>query len=264
MAKKNDPASEDQEPEADPGDSLVSSTDDGGKRVDLDFDAPDSDLAQTVAPIDNAGMSYEQTPPEAQHEEMVDELRDDVDEEGEGEVLGEATLEPIPPPSQPETRVPDASFDVAPLSPEDSEEAWKEKEKVATGVPAPDGQDDDGTSSSSSPRQDPIEAAGLHLDSATRTVSENPDGTLAYGLGPNATVISPDEVPAPINPASSADAAKKRTIYENLINQEAAAFARGAEAAYIEAKLAGQEIRIVIGDQDTPDDLDDAGFPEEG
>ena len=61
---------------------------------------------------------------------------------------------------------------------------------------------------------------------------------------------STPSTPAPVTPSSSASAVQRRVLYENVVNEEAAAFARDAQAAYTEAKLAGKGIRIVVDDPD--------------
>lgn len=60
----------------------------------------------------------------------------------------------------------------------------------------------------------------------------------------------PNAPPPPVTPSSSAAEQQGRVLYEDQINADARAFASRAEAAYIEAALAGRGIAIVVDDDD--------------
>lgn len=187
--------------------------------------------------------------------EQIHDLKHNV---GDDEVLGEATLNPASPDPEPEQRVPDAVFDVTPLDPLDSEEAWKEKEKVATGV-EDKGQGDirDGSSFRPTPiPQDPIAAQQMANNAGTIPTSELPDGSIAHGYAPNGVVIEPANAPAPVNPQSDAQTHQQRVMYEEFINKEAEAFVESARIAFIEAKLGGADVELTItgGDAGSDDD----------
>ena len=79
--------------------------------------------------------------------------------------------------------------------------------------------------------------------------------------------VDPDAVdplapPAPITSFSTPTAVNDRVLYENSVNDEARAFGRNAELAYIDAKVNGRDIEIVVSGNDADDEDSDLIAPD--
>lgn len=201
------------------------------------------------------------TPAQERVNEQIAELREAGEEDAaaEGSLPGDAVLEPIPP-SPIEEDPPSAEFEVVPLDPLDSEEAWKEKNRVPSG----EAQQPTRYGTVHQP-QSADQRAAIYADAGGQAVTRNPDGTLTRGIGPNAVIIEPADAPPPVNPLSTQSEQQRRVLYEDLINSEAEAFAADARRQFLNARLGGHDIEITVterersteellGDQDDPRD----------
>lgn len=67
--------------------------------------------------------------------------------------------------------------------------------------------------------------------------------------------------PAPITPQTPPAAAHRRVLFENQINREAEEFGQAARVAYLDARLAGKTVELVVQGDDEDDEATD---PEGG
>lgn len=253
---------------AKPQKSAPASTEDGGAGEG----ASDSPTAPHHIPAQPGGAEEQVTADPPAYGEVKDQLGDlrtegidaagGKEDEGKGDedVPGTGVLVPIAPELE-EKPQPEVTYDVAPLEPLDSSEAWKEQTRVPTGD-ADSGADTKrghraGEDSKADPHAtpDPDEFAshpGASIEENAKryqTVSTRPDGTPTAGIGPNSVVQIPDDVPAPINPLSDSASHQDRVLYENWVNGEAENFANEARTRFINAAIAGKSLSIT-GDED--------------
>lgn len=184
-----------------------------------------------------------------------DDGKGDTDVPGTGVLVAEA-------PEPPEERQPEVTYDVAELEPLDSSEAWKEQTRVPTGDSQSGADVKSGHRAGEDSKVPPGDPEGDREKFASdphasieenakryQTISTRPDGTPSAGIGPNAVVQIPDDVPAPINPLSDATSHQDRVLYENWVNSEAENFANEARSRFINAAIAGKSLSIT-GDED--------------
>lgn len=70
---------------------------------------------------------------------------------------------------------------------------------------------------------------------------------------PGTDYVEAPGFPPPATPSSTSDQAQARVLFEQQINREAELFANGAREAFINAKLAGHTITVVVDDGEDDD-----------